>query len=242
MFLYFLYVILALMRKWLATLSVVIGLTGCHNAPDAQAVKTQASADSARASNVVDTAATKVNNVCNYNPSESAIIANREQKEFWIKTHPELHAALSRFKYVPYGKKSDSNGKKYDIWWKKDVQILRTVSWTKWSARVYYDVTIKLPNPVTVQGRQYNEVYLSVTPDASFGLTKFQNSWDTFPKLRFLHTGNKDSPDVLCLTSRYYDDVDGISLKDMVSVWIPVQFNQTDFNNLVNIALGKIKK
>jgi hypothetical protein len=238
------------MRKWLATLgaSLAIGLAGCDNAPDTKAVEAQQAPAITASAPVNKTTATtqiKVNDACNYNaePSEAEVIATREQKEFWMKAHQELNKTLSKYKYVPSGDKPESDGTTYYKWWRDGVVIFKTDSKDKNYPWVYYDVTIKLQSPVTIEWRQYGEVYLNVTPDPSFSLTKFQNPWDTFPKLRFWHSdGKKDNPDILCLTSRYYDDVDWIRLSDKGSQGKAVPFKQENFNSLIKIALEKIKK
>lgn len=237
------------MKTWLATLgaSLVIGLAGCDNAPDTKTVEAQAPAitSSAPIKAAINTAQIKVNDACNYNGTlpELESIATREQKEFWMKAHRELTQALSKYKYVPNGDKSESEGTRYYKWWKGGVIILKTDSKTQWLEGEYYDVTIKLKNPMNIEWKKYTEVYLNVTPDMAFSLTKFQNIWNTFPKLRFWHSWlNKENPDVLCLSSRYYDDVDWVKLNDGSSQWKSIPFVQENFMSLIEIALNTLKK
>ena len=214
--------------------------------PDTKSIEAQKSpavTASAPVNKNISTTQIKVNDACNVDiePSEAEVIASREQKEFWMKTHHELKELLSKYKYVPSGEKSESDGTKYYKWWKDSVSITKTDSKSEWLEWAYYDVTIKLQDPVTVQWHQYNEVYLNVSPDASFGLTRFENTGNTFPKLRFNHSSAYKNPEVLCLDSRYYDDVDWVRLDNSISQWKPTPFSQADFKNLVEIALKKIK-
>jgi len=243
------------MKKWLATFgtALTISLAGCSGeAPTTPAgtlesptTTTATAPNPAPVDGVIVTTQDKVTDACNYkeNPSKAKAIATREQKGFWIEAHGKLKEALAKYKYVPSGAKPERDGTTYYKWWRDDVAIIKTDSKNRDYPWAYYDVTIKLQSPVTIKWRQYDEIYLNVTPNPSFSLTKFQNSWDDFPKLRFWHShGRGDDSDILCLSSRYYDDVDWIILSNGGSLGKAVPFEQENFSSLIEIALEKLRK